>query len=1030
MDDELYDEFGNYIGPELASSGDEEPEDDGFGAAADGNYGDFDDDVDDGGAAADDGGAGDDGEDVDETAIVLHEDKQFYPDASEVYPEAQTVVMEEDAQPLEQPIIAPVRTRVFSALEKEVPGTSYSTEFMASLMGTPESIRNVAVIGHLHHGKTVFMDSLVEHTHDAPWDAAGERRYTDARHDEQQRELSVKVSPVSLVLQSTAGKSHLLNLVDCPGHPTFVDEAVAGLRAADGAVLVVDAVEGVMLGTELHARRAVQAGCDVVLLITKVDRLILELKLPPADAYQKLRHTVGEVNALLQSAAPLGATPPVLLSPERGNVAFCSAKHRWSFTLASFASAMYTGAGPGAGASRRKGQGKGKGKGGDVDACRFARRLWGDWYFNAVTRGFSPKPVAAEGAPQPKRAFVQFVLEPLYKVYSAVLGERAPELNRTLRRLGVRLSRQQLHMDTGALLRLALRGLLGAPTGIVDMVREHVLSPVRAAPRKVALTYTGAGGGAGAAAAASVGPSVGPGPGPGSSLEQAMARCRPDGPLMVNIVKLLPSPDGSSFSAFGRVLSGSVRAGDRVRVLGEAYTLEDDEDMALCEVSRVSVAQARYTVEVSEGAAGALVLLDGIDGTIGKTATVTDATGNDDACTFRPLQHGTIPTMKLAVEPLKPAELPKMLDGLRKVSKTFPLLETHVEESGEHVLLGAGELFLDCAMHDLRRTFAEVEVKVADPSVRFRETVSEASSLQCHAATPNGRSRLVMQAEPLDAGLAEDIEAGAVSTAWDKRAVGEFFRSRYDWDLLASRNVWSFGPDAAGPNVLIDDTLPGDVDKGLLRSCREHIVQGFQWGCREGPLCDEPVRGAKFRLVGAEVAAEAMQRGGGQVIPTARRVAYSAFLLSAPRLMEPIYRVEINAPADVVPALGDILMRRRGHVVQDAPKPGSPMYVVKAFLPVIDSFGFETDLRSYTHGQAMCLQTFDHWAVVPGDPLDSDIVLHPLEPSPVPHLAREFMVKTRCRKGLSADVSINKFFDESMLAELEAQKLADAEMDE
>lgn len=112
-----------------------------------------------------------------------------------------------------------------------------------------------------------------------------------------------------------------------------------------------------------------------------------------------------------------------------------------------------------------------------------------------------------------------------------------------------------------------------------------------------------------------------------------------------------------------------------------------------------------------------------------------------------------------------------------------------------------------------------------------------------------------------------------------------------------------------------------------------------------------------------------------------------------------------------------VLARRRGHVVQDAPKPGSPFYVVKAFLPAIDSFGFETDLRAFTQGQAMVFQTFDHWSIVPGDPLDRSFDLHPLEPSPPPHLARDFMVKTRRRKGLSEDVSITKFFDDPNLFE-------------
>ena len=86
----------------------------------------------------------------------------------------------------------------------------------------------------------------------------------------------------------------------------------------------------------------------------------------------------------------------------------------------------------------------------------------------------------------------------------------------------------------------------------------------------------------------------------------------------------------------------------------------------------------------------------------------------------------------------------------------------------------------------------------------------------------------------------------------------------------------------------------------------------------------------------------------------------------------------------------------------------------------MDSFGFETDLRTYTQGQAMVYSVFDHWAIVPGDPMDRSIVLHPLERSPLQHLARELLVKTRRRKGLSEDVSVSKFFDDGMKMYLES----------
>jgi U5 small nuclear ribonucleoprotein component len=359
-----------------------------------------------------------------------------------------------------------------------------------------------------------------------------------------------------------------------------------------------------------------------------------------------------------------------------------------------------------------------------------------------------------------------------------------------------------------------------------------------------------------------------------------------------------------------------------------------------------------------------------------------------------------------------------MLEGLRKINKSYPITTTKVEESGEHIILGTGELFLDCALHDLRKLYAEIDIKVADPVVKFCETVVETSSIKCYAETPNKKNKLTMIAEPLEKDVADDIENLKINIKWPAKKLSDHFVNNYDWDILAARNIWAFGPDDNGPNVLINDTLPSETDKKLLYSVKDSIVQGFQWGAREGPLCDEAIRNVKFRLLDTTLAQEPLYRGGGQIIPTARRVSYSAFLMATPRLMEPVYFVEIQSPADCVSSVYTVLARRRGHVVEDIPKPGSPLYTVKAYLPAIDSPGFETDLRIYTQGQAFCQQIFDHWQMVPGDPLDKSIVLRPLEPSPESHLARDFMVKTRRRKGLSEDVAIEKFFDDPMISSI------------
>ncbi|XP_041973849.1 116 kDa U5 small nuclear ribonucleoprotein component [Aricia agestis] len=973
MDGDLYDEFGNYIGPDLESDSEDEQS----------VYGQDNRDADEDAMEED--------EDVDAEpeaapmSVVLHEDKRYYPQAIEVYgPDVETVVQEEDTQALDKPLIEPVKNKKFQMQEQELPETTYDMEYLADMLDNTELMRNVTLMGHLHNGKTSFVDCLIRQTH--PGTINNETtipmRYTDTLFVEQERGVSIKSMPVTLLLKDIKGKSHLLNIMDTPGHVNFSDEVTAALRISDGAVLFVDAAEGIMLNTERMLRHAVQERVPLTLCINKIDRLILELKLPPADAYYKLRHIIDELNSMLETNQPQDNPdePATVFSPLLGNVCFASSLYDVCFTLESFA-AMYAASARGEGAGLR--------------ASDMAAWLWGDVYFNAKTRRFSKKQPHASA----QRSFVEFILEPLYKIFAQVVGDVDNTLPAVLSELGIRLTKQEAKLNVRPLLRLVCSRFFGDFCGFVDMVRRHVPSPLSGAGRKAAHALRGAGG----------------------ELHERARAADPNAPLLAHTTKMYPTDDCSFFLVLARIMSGTLYAGQAVRVLGENYSAHDEEDSRVMTVGRLWLYEARYKVELNRVPAGCWALIEGIDQPIVKTCTLVAADEQQPLYTFKPLRFNTQAVVKIAVEPVNPSELPKMLDGLRKVNKSYPALWTRVEESGEHVVLGTGELYLDCVMHDLRNMYSEIDIKVADPVVSFCETVVETSSLKCFAETPNKRNKLTMIAEPLERGLAEDIEAGAVCVTWDRRRLGEFFQTKYDWDLLAARSIWAFGPDATGPNILVDDTLPSEVDKNLLASVKDSIVQGFQWGTREGPLCEEPIRNVKFKILDAVIAQEPLHRGGGQIIPTARRVAYSAFLMATPRLMEPYLFVEVQAPADCVSAVYTVLAKRRGHVTQDAPVAGSPLYIIKAFVPAIDSFGFETDLRTHTQGQAFCLQVFHHWQIVPGDPLDKTIHIRPLEPQPATHLAREFMIKTRRRKGLSEDVSINKFFDDPMLLELARQ---------
>lgn len=683
---------------------------------------------------------------------------------------------EEDAQPLSEPIIAPIEQKKFNIEEGDLPPVFFDREFMTDLMNFPEQTRNVALAGHLHHGKTSFIDMLVLETHDIAkkLDKRSGRkrdeklRYTDIHILERERGISIKSSPMSLVLQSGKGKSHLVNLVDTPGHVNFVDEVAVAARLVDGVCLVVDVVEGVQVNTEQIIKHAVLEDIPLTLIINKMDRLILELKLPPKDAYFKLKHVIEEVNTVITNTAPTKATEK-RISPEKGNVLFSCTDLGWCFTLPSFAK-MYTDTF------------------GDINTEEFARRLWGDVYFNPKKRSFTRKPVEERAT----RSFVHFVLEPIYKLFTHSISDSPEDLKLVLASLGIQLKPAQFKADAKDILKAVCQQFFGPSTGFVDMIARHVPSPIEGAERLLERAYTGL---------------------LDTKVAGSMKACDQDGPLVIHITKLFNTSDAKSFYSFGRVLSGTARPGMSVRVLGEGYSLDDEEDMTMATIGEVFIGETRYNIPTDGVPAGSLVLLSGVDNSIVKSATIVAAKFDDgeDAYIFKPVTHFTESVLKVAVEPINPSELPKMLDGLRKVQKSYPLLDTKVEESGEHVILGTGELYMDCVLHDLRRLYADMDIKVSDPVTRFCETVVETSATKCYAITPNKKNKITMVAEQLEKGISTDIETGAVKIRDPIRKTAKFFEDNHGWDKLAARSIWAFGPDDMGPNILQDDTLPTEV---------------------------------------------------------------------------------------------------------------------------------------------------------------------------------------------------------------------------
>merc|ERR1712174_17118 len=354
------------------------------------------------------------------------------------------------------------------------------------------------------------------------------------------------------------------------------------------------------------------------------------------------------------------------------------------------------------------------------------------------------------------------------------------------------------------------------------------------------------------------------------------------------------------------------------------------------------------------------------------------------------------PVVRVAVEPKNPSELPKLVEGLKRLAKSDPMVQCIIEESGEHIIAGAGELHLEICLKDLEEDHAQIELKKSDPVVSYRETVSEESNQTCLSKSPNKHNRLFMKAVPMPDGLADDIDKGEVAPRQDFKIRGRYLADTYEYDVGEARKIWCFGPDTNGPNLLMD------VTKGVqyLNEIKDSVVAGFQWATKEGVMCDENMRGVRFNIHDVTLHTDAIHRGGGQIIPTARRVLYASMLTADPRLMEPVYLVEIQCPENAVGGIYGVLNRRRGHVFEEAQTPGTPMFVVKAYLPVNESFGFTADLRSNTGGQAFPQCVFDHWQCQDSDPLKEDT------------MSNKIVVAARARKGLSPQPkTLDNFYD-------------------
>ena len=546
------------------------------------------------------------------------------------------------------------------------------------------NIRNMSVIAHVDHGKSTLTDSLIAKAGIIAGEAAGDARTTDTRKDEQERGITIKSTGVSLFFESDVlvegeQKGYLINLIDSPGHVDFSSEVTAALRVTDGALVVVDYVEGVSVQTETVLRQALAEKIKPVLMINKIDRGILELQVDGETMYNKFQRVIENVNVIISTYECEDMGEAQQIDPKIGTAAMGSALFGWAFTLTKFAKVY----------SKKFG----------IAREKMMEKLWGDNFFDAKAKKWKNHDKADDGG-NIKRAFVGFMMEPIIRLCRATMNGEMEKVDKMLINLEITLKSEERQLQGKHLMKNVFQKWINAAEALLEMIILKLPSPVKAQKYRAAYLYEG--------------PTT-------DATYKSIYNCDKDGELCIFISKMVPTNDKGRFYAFGRVFAGTVSTGQKVRIQGPNYVPGSKNDLNVKNIQRTVIMMAGKVEAVPDVPCGNTVGLIGVDQYLLKQGTITTA---EDAHNIRVMKYSVSPVVRVAVDVKNAADLPKLVDGLKKLSKSDPLVLCYTEESGEHIIAGCGELHLEICLKDLIEEYAKCDLKQGDPVVTYKETIT------------------------------------------------------------------------------------------------------------------------------------------------------------------------------------------------------------------------------------------------------------------------------------------------------------------
>ena len=755
-------------------------------------------------------------------------------------------------------------------------------------------------------------------------------RYLDNRPDEQQRKITMKASNITLYFKAPSQSEFLINLIDSPGHVDFSSETSAAVRLADGAIVVVDVIEGVCAQTRTILQQAYNENLKPILLLNKIDRLILERNMSTNDAEEHLRRVLEQVNAVVgnifashvlsnedttnenqESALESADDSTLYFSPSSGNVIFGSAQDGWGFSPLVFAKMF---------AAKL-----------NLSVEVLNDALWGDFFYNSKHKRCD----SGAYAKGKSSIFVQVILENVWSLYKNIMHGEAEKIPVFCEKLRLKYRPPKTaSLNRKAILKSVCMEWLPLDRAILEKIVENVTSPAEMFDIKMSKLM-----------------GLDKDQKPNIEFDED-----DESKVIAFIAKMVPIPyrelqacdmslkylndefqaDDQVLIGFSRIYSGILKENSKVHLVKPNYNpkLKNLEELEPVVVKRVYLMMGRNFDPIGEAHAGMIVGIWGVQKHVIKTGTLSSTV---NCPPFNGLDILAPPVVRVAVEPSNIEEMPLLVKGLKMLNQVDSCVQIMVQETGEHVLCVLGEVHLEKCIRDLTDSYANIRLNVSKPIVQFRETIVLDPEVKTKffldgekSATINARSGaciIKMIALPLPAEVVKTLEKNrdelivlmdklegdskSIQLSEDllkvKNSVNEEIEKSFD-GAVKEEDIWSMGPKKLATCMLVNksqykhlnfwatEATDGQYDRA--------IINGFQTAVQSGPLCQEPMHGVCFVMQEFSVDETLIEKNdssiAGIIITAVKEACRVAFQKQAQRLVGPMYHLSIIANADVL----------------------------------------------------------------------------------------------------------------------------------